>query len=173
MRRSVSYLLAVVGLFGLFGAGVGLASNFTLSFFIEQFVEPGTSPLDNTQVALMFLVSIFFTYAVGPVAAGVAGVWVGGVMSDREALAGIVAGLGGFVGFYLFVALALFLTLAVLSEFGPPGSGGGESGGGGGGGGGGGSPLSPSGLLTLMMQVSLLTGLVGFGAAYLTGRIQS
>ncbi|MFT4885358.1 MAG: hypothetical protein ACI8U4_002881, partial [Natronomonas sp.] len=64
MRRTLSYLLAVIGLFALLGAGVGLASNFTISFFIEQFVEPGTDPLDNTQVGIMFLVAIFFSYAV-------------------------------------------------------------------------------------------------------------
>lgn len=163
MRRSVSYLLAVVGLFALLGAGVGLAANFTIGFFIEQFVEPGTDPLDNTQIGITFLVAIFFSYAVGPVASGVTGVWVGLGLSDREALAGVIAGAGGFVGFYVFVGLALFFTFSVLAEFSAPG--------GGGGGGGGGGPLNPSGLLGLMVQVSLLTGLVGFGTAYLTGRM--
>jgi hypothetical protein len=161
MRRTLSYLLAVIGLFALLGAGVGLASNFTISFFIEQFVEPGTDPLDNTQVGIMFLVAIFFSYAVGPLASGITGVVVGRGLSGREAVAGVVAGAGGFLGFYLFIGLALFSLLAVLSEFAPPG----------GGGGGGDGPLNPSALLTLMVQVSLLTGLVGFGTAYLTSRI--
>lgn len=163
MRRSVSYLLAVIGLFALLGAGVGLAANFTIGFFIEQFVEPGTDPLDNTQIGITFLVAIFFSYTIGPIAAGVTGAWVGLGLSDREALAGVIAGAGGFAGFYLFVGLALFFTFSVLAEFSAPG--------GGGGGGGGGGPLDPSGLLRLMVQVSLLTGLVGFGTAYLTGRM--
>jgi hypothetical protein len=162
MRKSLSYLLAVIGLFALLGAGVGLASNFTIGFLIEQFVEPGTDPLDNTQVGLMLLVAIFFSYAVGPLAAGVTGVVVGRGLSGREAVAGVVAGTGGFLGFYLFVGLALFSLLAVLSEFGPPAGGGGSGGDG---------PLNPSALLMLMVQVSLLTGLVGFGTAYLSSRI--
>lgn len=162
MRRSLSYLLAVVGLFALLGGGVGLAANFTIGFFIEQFVEPGTDPLDNTQIGITLLVAIFFSYAIGPIASGVAGVWVGHGLSDREALAGVVAGAGGFAGFFVFVGLALFFTFMVLAEYSAPGGGGGSGGGG---------PLVPSGLLGLMLQVNLLTGLVGFGSAYLTSRM--
>ncbi|QLD87336.1 hypothetical protein HWV23_16930 [Natronomonas halophila] len=161
MRRSLSYLLAVISLFGLLGAGVGLAANFTISFFIEQFVQPGTDPLDSTQIGIMLLVAIFVAYTAGPIVAGIAGAWVGRNLPEREALAGIIAGTGGFAGFYVFIGLALLFTFSVLAEFSAPG----------GGGGGGGGPLDPSGLVTLMVQVSLLTGLVGFGTAYLTSRI--
>jgi hypothetical protein len=159
MRRSLSYLFAVIGLFGLLGAGVGLAANFTISFFIEQFVQPGTDPLDSTQIGIMLLVAIFVAYTAGPIVSGIAGAWVGRNLPEREALAGIIAGTGGFAGFYVFIGLALLSTFAVLAEFSAPG------------GGGGGGPLDPSGLLRLMVQVSLLTGLVGFGTAYLTSRI--
>lgn len=165
------YALAVVGLFAALGAGIGLAANFTIGFFIEQFVEPGNDPLNSTQVGMMLLTSIFFIYAMGPVAAGVAGIGVGQVLPDRDAVAGLVAGVGSFVGFYLFVGIALFFTFAVLAEYGAA-PGGGESGGGGSdGSGGGGSPLEPSALVTLMLQVSLPVGLVGFAAAYLSSRI--
>lgn len=164
------YGLAVVGTFAILGAGLGLAANFTLGFFIEQFVDPGTDPLDVTQVGIMFLVSILFIYALGPIAAGVAGIAVGQALPDRETAAGVVAGVGSFVGFYLFVGLALFLTFSVLSEYG---------GGMGGGGGeevegeaqGGGGPLDPSALVTLMIQVSLPVGLVGLATAYITSRV--
>ena len=161
-RPAYVYALAVVGAFATLGAGVGLAANFTLGFFIEQFVDPGDPPLESIQVGMMFLVAIFFTYGLGPVAAGVAGVGVGQAMPDRETAAGIVAGVGSFAGFYLFVGLALFFTFAVLSEYG-----GGPSGGGGGGGG----PLDPAGLATLVVQVSLPVGLVGMGTAYITSRV--
>ncbi|QLD87913.1 hypothetical protein HWV07_02205 [Natronomonas salina] len=162
-RPAHVYALAVVGAFAALGAGVGLAANFTLGFFIEQFVDPGDPPLDSIQVGMMFLVAIFFTYGVGPVAAGVAGIGIGQAMPDRELAAGIVSGAGSFVGFYLYVGLALFFTFAVLSEYGTgPMSGGG---------GGGGSPLDPAGLVTLVVQVSLPAGLVGMATGYLTSRV--
>ena len=162
-RPAYVYALAVVGAFAALGAGIGLAANFTLGFFIEQFVEPGTSPMDSIQVGMMLLVAIFLSYALGPVAAGVAGVGVGQAMPDRELTAGVVAGAGSFVGFYPFVGLALFLTFSVLAEYSAPGSGGG----------GGDGPLDPSGLLGLMVQVSLPVGLVGLATGYLTSRVSS
>ena len=161
-RPAYVYALAVVGLFAALGAGLGLAANFTLGFFIEQFVEPGTDPLDSTQVGIMFLVSIFFIYATGPLAAGVAGIGVGQALPDRDGTAAVVAGLGSFVGFFLFAGLGLFLTFSVLAEYGA---------GGGGGGGGGDSPIEPSALGTLMLQVSLPVGLVCLASAYLTSRV--
>ena len=162
-RPAYVYALAVVGLFAALGAGLGLAANFTLGFFIEQFVEPGTDPLDSTQVGIMFLVSIFFIYATGPLAAGVAGIGVGQALPDRDGTAAVVAGLGSFVGFFVFAGLGLFLTFSVLAEYG--------AGGGGGGGGGGDSPIEPSALGTLMLQVSLPVGLVCLASAYLTSRV--
>ena len=161
-RPAYVYALAVVGLFAALGAGLGLAANFTLGFFIEQFVEPGTDPLDSTQVGIMFLVSIFFIYATGPLAAGVAGIGVGQALPDRDGTAAVVAGLGSFVGFFVFAGLGLFLTFSVLAEYGA---------GGGGGGGGGDSPIEPSALGTLMLQVSLPVGLVCLASAYLTSRV--
>ena len=161
-RPAYVYALAVVGLFAALGAGLGLAANFTLGFFIEQFVEPGTDPLDSTQVGIMFLVSIFFIYATGPLAAGVAGIGVGQALPDRDGAAAVVAGLGSFVGFFVFAGLGLFLTFSVLAEYGA---------GGGGGGGGGDSPIEPSALGTLMLQVSLPVGLVCLASAYLTSRV--
>jgi hypothetical protein len=171
MNRLLYIALAIVGVFGALGAAVGLSANFTLGFFIQQFVEPGTDPTDSTQVGIMFLVFIAFIYALGPVAAGVAGIGVGQALPDRETMAGTIAGIGSFLGFYLFVGLALFFTFSVLAEFSPApaGNGGGE--GGSAGGGGGGSPLDPSGLVTLMLQVSLPVALVGFAVAYLTSRV--
>ena len=162
-RPAYVYALAVVGLFAALGAGLGLAANFTLGFFIEQFVDPGTDPLDSTQVGIMFLVSIFFIYATGPLAAGVAGIGVGQALPDRDGAAAVVAGVGSFVGFFVFAGLGLFLTFSVLAEYG--------AGGGGGGGGGGDSPIEPSALGTLMLQVSLPVGLVCLASAYLTSRV--
>jgi hypothetical protein len=162
-RPAYVYALAIVGIFTALGAGLGLAANFTLGFFIEQFVDPGTDPLDSTQVGIMFLVSIFFVYAVGPIAAGVAGIGVGVALPERDGTAAVVAGVGSFVGFFLFAGLGLFLTVSVLAEYG--------AGAGGGGGGGGGGPIEPSALGTLMFQVSLPVGLVGLASAYITSRL--
>ena len=158
-RPAYVYALAVVGLFAALGAGLGLAANFTLGFFIEQFVEPGTDPLDSTQVGIMFLVSIFFIYATGPLAAGVAGIGVGQALPDRDGTAAVVAGLGSFVGFFIFAGLGLFLPFSVLAEYGAGGGGGGDS------------PIEPSALGTLMLQVSLPVGLVCLASAYLTSRV--
>ncbi|PSQ44624.1 hypothetical protein BRD14_00830 [Halobacteriales archaeon SW_5_68_122] len=165
-RPAYVYALAVIGLFAALGAGLGLAANFTLGFFIEQFVDPGTDPLDSTQVGIMFLVSIFFIYATGPLAAGVAGIGVGQALPDRDGAAAVVAGVGSFVGFFVFAGLGLFLTFSVLAEYGAGGAGGG-----GGGGGGGDSPIEPAALGTLMLQVSLPVGLVCLASAYLTSRV--
>lgn len=161
-RPAYVYALAVVGAFAALGAGIGLAANFALGFFIEQFVEPGQPPMDSIQVGMMLLVAIFLSYVLGPVAAGVAGIGIGQAMPDRDLTAGVVAGTGSFVGFYPFVGLSLFFTLSVLAEYGA-----GPTGGGGGGGG----PLDPAGLLSLMVQVSLPVGLVGLATGYLTSRV--
>ena len=165
-RPAYVYALTVVGVFAALGAGLGLAANFTLGFFIEQFVDPGTDPLDSTQIGILLLVSIFVIYATGPVVAGLAGVGLGRMLPDREATAAVVAGVGCFVGFFLFAGLGLFLTFSVLSEYGA-----GAGAGGGGGGGGGGSPIEPSALGTLMVQVGLPVGLVGLATAYVTARV--
>ena len=160
------YALAVVGVFAALGAGLGLAANFTLGFFIEQFVDPGTDPLDSTQIGILLLVSVFVIYATGPVVAGLAGVGLGRMLPDREATAAVVAGVACFLGFFLFAGLALFLTFSVLSEYGA-----GAGAGSGGGGGGGGGPIEPSALGTLMVQVGLPVGLVGLATAYVTARV--
>lgn len=160
-RPTHVYVLAVVGAFAALGAGVGLAANFTLGFYIEQFVEPGQPPMDSIQVGMMLLVAVFLSYALGPIAAGVAGIGIGQAMPDRELTAGVVAGAGSFLGAYPFVGLSLFFTVSVLAEYGA-----GPSGGGGGGG-----PLDPAGLLSLMVQVSLPVGLVGMTTGYLTSRV--
>ena len=165
-RPAYVYALAVIGVFAALGAGLGLAANFTLGFFIEQFVDPGTDPLDSTQIGILLLVSIFVIYATGPVVAGLAGVGLGRLLPDREATAAVLAGVGCFVGFFLFAGLALFLTFSVLSEYGA-----GAGAGGGGGGGGGGGPIEPSALGTLMVQVGLPVGLVGLATAYITARV--
>lgn len=162
MRRLVTYGLAVVGTFSVLGVGLGLALNFTISFFIEQFVDPGTNPLDVTQVALMFLVAIVIIYSTGPIASIVAGIVIGQVLPEREGAAAVIVGISAFLGFYLFAALSLFFTFAVLMEYGTLGAGGN---------GGGGGPLDPAGLVTLTLQVSLPVGLVGLMSAYLTSRV--
>jgi len=163
-RPAYVYALAVVGVFAALGAGLGLAANFTLGFFIEQFVDPGTDPLDSTQIGILLLVSVFVIYATGPVAAGLAGVGLGRMLPDREATAAVVAGVACFLGFFLFAGLALFLTFSVLSEYGAGAGAGGGSGGGGG-------PIDPSALGTLMVQVGLPVGLVGLATAYVTARV--
>jgi hypothetical protein len=161
-RPAYLYALAVVGVFAALGAGLGLAANFTLGFFIEQFVEPGADPLDSTQIGIMLLVSVFVIYVIGPIAAGLAGVGVGSMLPDREVTAAVVAGISCFVGFFLFAGLALFLTFSVLAEYGAAA---------GGGGGGGGGPIEPSALGTLMVQVGLPVGLVGLATASITARV--
>ncbi len=156
-RPAYVYALAVVGVFAALGAGLGLAANFTLGFFIEQFVEPGTDPLDSTQIGILFIVSILLVYVVGPLAAGVAGVGVGQALPDRDGTAAVVGGLGSFVGFFLFAGLGLFLTFSVLSVYGS--------------GGGGDGPIEPAALGRLMFQVAIVAGLVGLTSAYLTSRL--
>jgi hypothetical protein len=163
------YALVIVGVFATLGAGLGLAANFTLGFFIEQFVEPGTDPLDSTQIGIMLLVSIFLIYATGPIAAGIAGVGLGTMLPDREATAAVVAGVACFVGFFLFAGLAIFLTFSVLAEYGTAAAGGG----GGGGSGGAGGPIDPAALGTLMVQVGLPVGLVGLTTAYMSARLST
>lgn len=170
-RPAYVYGLAVVGVFAALGAGIGLAANFTLGFFIEQFVEPGGDPLDSTQVGVMFLATILVVCLAGPLVAGIAGVGVGVSLPDRETTAAAVAGAASFVGVFVFVGLALFLTFSVLAEYGGPMGGGGEVEAEGGGGGGGGSPLDPSALSTLLVQVSLPVGLVGLAVAYISSRV--
>jgi len=156
------YGLVVVALFAAVGAGVGLAINFTLGFFIEQFADPGDDPLSVTQVAILFLASILLVYAFAPVVAGVAGAIIGWALPQREVKAAVVGGFGSFLGYFLFVGVALFLLLAVLSTYGPPPGGDGNSNGGG--------PLDPGGLAWLTVQVSLPVGLVGFVSAYVGSR---
>ena len=158
-RPAYVYALAVVAVFAALGAGLGLAANFTLGFFIEQFVDPGTDPLDSTQIGILFVVSIFLVYVVGPLAAGVAGIGVGQALPDRDGAAAVVGGAGSFVGFFLFAGLGLFLTFSVLSVYGPGGGGGGDG------------PIEPAALGMLMLQVSIVAGLVGLVSAYLTSRL--
>lgn len=159
------YALVVVVLFAVVGAGVGLAINFTLGFFIQQFVDPGVDPLSVTQVAILFLVSILFIYALAPVVAGIAGFGTGNALRDHDASAAVVGGVGSLVGFYVYAGLALFLVLAVLSTYGPPPDGGGNPNGGG--------PLDPGGIARLTLQVSLPVGLVGLLSAFVTSRFGS
>ena len=156
------YGCVVVAVFAAVGAGVGLALNFTLGFFIEQFVDPGDDPLSVTQVAILFLVSIVLVYGLAPVVAGVTGALIGRALHGREVKAAAVGGLGSFFGYFLFVGLALFLLLAVLSTYGPPPGGDGNGNGGG--------PLDPGGRARLTVQVSLPVGLVGLVSAYVASR---
>jgi hypothetical protein len=157
-RPAYVYGLAVVGGFVALGAGVGLAANFTLGFFIEQFVDPGAPPLESTQVGLLFLVSIFFVYGLGPVGACVAAVGVGRGLAGRPTMAGLTASAGSVAGFVLYVGIALGCILAVLSEYGS-------------GGGGGGGPLDPAGLGTLLVQVCIPVGLVGLATGAIVSRV--
>lgn len=158
-RPAYVYGLAVVGGFAALGVGVGLSANFTLGFFIEQFVDPGSPPLESTQVGMLFLVAIFLTYGLGPVGACVAAVGVGRALSGRPVTAAFTASVGSVAGFVLYVGLALACTLAVLSEYGSGLSGGG------------GSPLDPGGLVALVVQVSIPVGLVALATAAITSRV--
>jgi hypothetical protein len=159
-RRARHYVAGGIGLFVFVGIGVGLAQNFTLSFFIEQFVDPGSDPLENSAIGLLLLGSVFTPFTLGPLVAAGVGLVTGVNYPDREGLAALVAGAASGVGFVLMTGLTLFLTFAVLSQY--------ASGGGGGGGGG---PFSPADLVPTIVQAGIPMAVVGGGAAYIRARL--
>jgi hypothetical protein len=119
------YLGSVVAVFVAAGIGLGLGSNFILGFLIEQFVEPGTTPTDNTIISIMLLHNVITPFLVGPLIAVAAGAFVGRALPGRTLTAAFVAGFASLVGFYLMTGLTLFLTIDVLSQYGAGGGGGG------------------------------------------------
>lgn len=93
------------------------------------------------------------------IAAGVL-VALGRALPNRRlAAAGVGAGVSVIV-FYIIAFVALFLTFAVLAEYG-----------GGGGGGGDGGPFDPAAPESLILEVGIPTAIVGAVAAYIGSRL--
>lgn len=160
-RPALRYLAGGLGLFAAVGIGIGLAQNFTLGFLIEQLVDPGGDPLQNTLVGIVIVVDVITPFSLGPLVAGGVGLVTGAGYPDREGLAAIVAGVTSGVGFILMTFLALLLTFAVLQQYST-----GEGGGGGGG------PFSPADLVPTIIQSGIPMAVVGGAAAYIRARIE-
>lgn len=147
----------VVGLFLAVGVGVGLAQNFTLGLLIEQLVDPGTDPTDNTLVGIVLVVDVVTPFVLGPLVAVGGGVLVGRLMSNAERAAAVLAGTAAGVGFVLMTFLALTLTFAVLGQYG--------------GGGGADGPIAQDALFTTVFETAVPTAVVGGLAGYISARI--
>lgn len=160
-RRSLRYVLGGIGLFLAVGIGVGLVQNFTLGFFIEQLVDPGGNPLDNTLVGIIVVVDVITPFTLGPLVAGGVGLVVGAGYDDREGLGAVLAGIAAGIGFVVMTLVALLLTFAVLEQYST-----------GGGGGGGNSPFSPSALVPTVIQSGIPMAVVGGLAAYIRARLE-
>ncbi|WP_255195912.1 hypothetical protein [Halorarius litoreus] len=158
-RRLLQYVAGGLGLFLAVGVGVGLAQNFTLSFLIEQLVDPGGNPLDNTLVGIVIVVDIITPFSLGPLVAAGVGLVTGAGYDDREGVAAFVAGAVSGVGFVLMTLVALLLTFAVLQQYGTGGAGGGDS------------PFSPSALVPTVIQAGIPMTVVGGAAAYIRARL--
>lgn len=157
------YALRIVGLFVVVGAGLGLANNFVLGFLIEQFVDPGGNPTDNTLVGIMLVNAIVTPVVLGPLIAAGASLALGRALPDRRLAATAVGAGVSVVGFYLMAFVALFLTVVVLAQYG--------GGGGGAGGGGSGGPFDPMALVSLILEAGIPAAIVGTVAAYIGTRL--
>lgn len=154
------YALGVVGLFVVVGVGLGLANNFVLGFLIEQFVDPGGAPTDNTLVGIMLVDAIVTPVVLGPLIAAGASLALGRALPDRRLAATAVGAGVSIVGFYLMASVSLFLTFVVLTQYG-----------GGGGGSGGGGPFDPMALVSLILEAGIPAAIVGAVAAYVGTRL--
>lgn len=158
-RRAARYIAGGLGLFVAVGIGVGLAQNFTLGFLIEQLVDPGGDPLQNTLVGIVIVVDVITPFSLGPLVAGGVGLVTGAAYPDREGLAAIVAGVASGIGFVLMTFVALLLTFAVIQQYAT------------GQGGGGGGPFSPADLVPTIVQSGVPMAVVGGTAAYIRARL--
>ncbi|WP_276260802.1 hypothetical protein [Haloglomus litoreum] len=153
-RSLLAYVGSVVGVFVAAGVGLGLGSNFILGFLIEQFVEPGASPTDNTLVSIMLLHNVITPFLVGPLMAVGAGALIGRALPDRPVTATAVGGTASLVGFYLMTGLTLFLTINVIAQYST-------------GGGGGGGALDQAALASQIVESGIPAALVGAAGAYI------
>jgi hypothetical protein len=124
-RSLFAYVGGVVGIFVAAGVGLGLGSNFILGFLIEQFVEPGAAPTDNTLVSIMLLHNVITPFLVGPLMAVGAGALIGRAIPEQRFTATAIGGTASLVGFYLMTGLTLFLTINVIAQYSTGGGGGG------------------------------------------------
>jgi hypothetical protein len=153
-RSLLAYVGSVVAVFVAAGVGLGLGSNFILGFLIEQFVEPGATPTDNTLVSIMLLHNVVTPFLVGPLMAVGAGALIGRALPDRPVTATAVGGTASLVGFYLMTGLTLFLTINVIAQYST-------------GGGGGGGALDQAALASQIVESGIPAALVGAAGAYI------
>lgn len=154
-RSLTEHALAIVGLFAVVGAGVGLAMNFSIGFLIEWQVEPGANPTNNTLVGLTLVQGLLFPLTVGPLVAAISNLAAGYSLGDRRLTATLLGAGASVVGFYVMALLSLALTVAVLAEYGS-GSGGGS--------------LPMTQLLGAIVETGIPVGVVGGAAGYLGSR---
>jgi hypothetical protein len=155
--RLLRFAGGVVGLFVTVGVGVGLAQNFTLSLLIEQLVDPGTNPTDNTLVGIVLVVDVVTPFVLGPVVAVGTGALFGRAMPDADRAAAVLSGAAAGVGFVLMTFLSLFLTFVILGQYG--------------GGGGNGGPIDQGALFATVLETAIPVAVVGGLAALISARI--
>jgi hypothetical protein len=153
-RSLLAYVASVVAVFVAAGVGLGLGSNFILGFLIEQFVEPGATPTDNTLISIMLLHNVITPFLVGPLMAIVAGALIGRVLPGRRVTATAIGGVASLVGFYLMTGLTLFLTINVIAQYST-------------GTGGGGGALERAALAMQVVESGIPAAVVGAAGAYI------
>lgn len=116
-----------IAVFAVLGVGIGLTGFFPMEYIVNQF-----SSTDGGQIAqaigqlligVVFLQSVLMSMFLGPTVAGLTGLLSSLSLNSRGS-AIIAGGVGGFIGFYLMVIIAVVIMSAAL----PAGDGGGTSG---------------------------------------------
>jgi hypothetical protein len=153
-RSLLTYVGSVVAVFVAAGVGLGLGSNFILGFLIEQFVEPGATPTDNTLISIMLLHNVITPFLLGPLMAIVAGALIGRALPGRGVTATAIGGVASLIGFYLMTGLTLFLTINVIAQYST-------------GAGGGGGALDQAALARQIVESGIPAAVVGGAGAYI------
>jgi hypothetical protein len=159
-RSLLTYVGSVVAVFVAAGVGLGLGSNFILGFLIEQFVEPGATPTDNTLISIMLLHNVVTPFLLGPLMAIVAGALIGRALPGRRVTATAIGGVASLVGFYLMTGLTLFLTINVIAQYST-------------GAGGGGGALDQAALAKQIVESGIPAAVVGAAGAYIGSYLSS
>lgn len=157
------YIGFTVGVFAIVGVGIGLTGFFPLEYVVGEFstTEGGqfAQAIGQLFIGVVFLQSIMMAMFTGPTVGGLTGLVSAFALEDRASSV-VVGGLGGFVGFYVMVLIAVI----VMSMAMPSGGDGGQATMG--------QATDLSRVLSPILKSGLPTGIVGaltgaVGAAYL------